>query len=161
MKIKLYNRDSAVNYAKTWAYNRNPIYYNFNNLGGDCTNFVSQCVYSGAEIMNYTPVLGWYYNNINDRTPSWSGVEFFYNFLVNNDGVGPIGRIVNFNSVEKADVIFLRRANGELYHTLFVNGVENGQIYVSAHTFDVYNKNLFSYSFNQAVCVHIEHVNIP
>lgn len=160
MRIKPYSRIDAVNYAKTWAFNRNPKYYNFDGLGGDCTNFVSQCVFAGTKTMNYTPVLGWYYKNLNDRTPSWSGVEFFYNFLTTNNGIGPFGSVVNLSNIQIADVIFLKRNDGNLYHTLFVNDVQNGQIFVSAHTFDAYNRNLFSYNFNQMLCVHIKGVNI-
>ena len=40
-----YNRANAVAYAKKWAYGRNPKYYDFSDLGGDCTNFASQCIY--------------------------------------------------------------------------------------------------------------------
>lgn len=36
-----YDREQAVQYARMWAYDRNPAYYDFSNLGGDCTNFVS------------------------------------------------------------------------------------------------------------------------
>jgi len=32
-----YNRANAVAYAKKWAYGRNPKYYDFSDLGGDCT----------------------------------------------------------------------------------------------------------------------------
>ena len=52
-----YNRENAVAYAKKWAYGRNPKYYDFSDLGGDCTNFASQCIYAGSGIMNYTPTL--------------------------------------------------------------------------------------------------------
>lgn len=41
-----YDRAAAVAYAHTWAYRRNPRYYNYEELGGDCTNFslpVSLC----------------------------------------------------------------------------------------------------------------------
>ena len=75
MKIIDYDRDKSVAYAKKWAYGRNPKFYAFSNLGGDCTNFASQCIYAGAGVMNYTPTFGWYYKNLNDRTPSWTGVE--------------------------------------------------------------------------------------
>ena len=160
MKIKSDDRFRALEYAKTWAFNRNPKFYNFDNLGGDCTNFVSQCIFAGAKTMNYTPILGWYYNNLNDRTPSWSGVKFLHNFLINNIGVGPVGRIINFSNVKPADVIFLKRNNGEFYHSLFVSNVNDNQIFVSAHTFDAYNRNLFSYSFDKAVFVHIEKINV-
>ena len=59
-------------------------------FGGDCTNFVSQCIYAGSNVMNYDKNNGWYYNNTNDRAPSWSGVEFLYNFLTKNKGIRTI-----------------------------------------------------------------------
>ena len=81
MKVKEYNRKKAVEYAIKWAYKRNPKYYNFDSVGGDCTSFISQCIYAGSGIMNYKKHIGWYYNSSSDRTASWSGVEFLYNFL--------------------------------------------------------------------------------
>ena len=60
----------------------------FNGLGGDCTNFASQCIFAGSGVMNYTPVTGWYYISANNRTASWTGVEHLYNFLVGNKGLG-------------------------------------------------------------------------
>lgn len=33
-----YDRDKAVAYAHQWAFKRNPNYYNFDSIGGDCTN---------------------------------------------------------------------------------------------------------------------------
>lgn len=59
-----YNRANAVAYAKKWAYGRNPKYYDFSDLGGDCTNFASQCIYAGSGVMNYTPTYGWYYISV-------------------------------------------------------------------------------------------------
>jgi hypothetical protein len=38
---ELYDRSAAVAYAHKWAYSRNPAYYNYDKLGGDCTNFAS------------------------------------------------------------------------------------------------------------------------
>ena len=49
-----YDRNNAVEYAKRWALSRNPRYYDFHGIGGDCTNFASQCIYAGAGVMNYT-----------------------------------------------------------------------------------------------------------
>ena len=40
-----YDRKAAVEYADYWAYRRNPKYYAFDDIGGDCTNFVSQCIF--------------------------------------------------------------------------------------------------------------------
>ena len=49
-----YDRQTAVEYANYWAYRRNPRYYAFDEIGGDCTNFVSQCLYAGSGVMNFT-----------------------------------------------------------------------------------------------------------
>ena len=37
-----YTPAQALSYASTWALARNPAYYNFDALGGDCTNFYVQ-----------------------------------------------------------------------------------------------------------------------
>ncbi len=55
-----YRREAALQYAERWALGRNPRYLDFEKLGGDCTNFASQCIYTGSGGMNYTPVMGWY-----------------------------------------------------------------------------------------------------
>ena len=52
-----YNREKAVSYAEKWAFSRNPRYMSFDGIGGDCTSFVSQCLYAGSGVMNYTPVM--------------------------------------------------------------------------------------------------------
>ena len=44
MKVIEYDRNKAIRYAKKWAYSRNKKYLDFENIGGDCTNFVSQCI---------------------------------------------------------------------------------------------------------------------
>ena len=47
-----YDRRRAVEYALRWALSRNPEYYDFEDIGGDCTNFVSQCLFAGCGVMN-------------------------------------------------------------------------------------------------------------
>ena len=56
-----YNRERARAYAERWAFDRNPLFADYTGIGGNCTNFVSQCVYAGSCRMNFTPVFGWYY----------------------------------------------------------------------------------------------------
>ena len=84
MKVVEYNREAAVAYARKWAFVRNPAYYNFDRLGGDCTNFASQCLFAGLGVMNGTPDIGWYYRALSDRAAAWTGVEYFYRFLLAN-----------------------------------------------------------------------------
>ena len=100
----LYNRDAAVAYAQKWAYRRNPRYYDFSNIGGNCTNFASQCIYAGSGVMNYTPVYGWYYINVNNRAPAWTGVNELFRFLTTNRGPGPQGEEVGLEEIEPGDI---------------------------------------------------------
>lgn len=117
MRVISYNRNKAINYARRWALDRNPNFYDFRDIGGDCTNFVSQCVYAGAGIMNYTPLMGWYYRSSYDRTGSWTGVEYLYNFLVANHSVGPFGHEVLLEEVEPGDIVQFGTQAGWFYHT--------------------------------------------
>ena len=50
-----YDRFRAVAYALRWALSRNPRYFDFEDIGGDCTNYVSQCMCAGGGVMNYAP----------------------------------------------------------------------------------------------------------
>lgn len=158
MRILSYDRAAAVAYAKKWAFSRNPAFYDFSKIGGDCTNFASQCIYAGAKIMNFTPTFGWYYRSVNDRTPSWTGVEYLYDFLVKNEGLGPFAEEVGLDKVEIGDIIQLGTATGDFYHSPVVVGFARGQILVAAHTFDAFNKPLSSYNFALSRGIHISGV---
>jgi hypothetical protein len=45
-----FNRSGAVSYANSWYYRYNSNYQNLNDLGGDCTNFLSQAWHEGGAI---------------------------------------------------------------------------------------------------------------
>lgn len=161
-----YNRMRAVEYAQRWALSYNPAFTNFDELGGDCTSFISQCVYAGSGIMNFTPVYGWYFINLNNRAASWSGVQFFYNFLVNNRGIGPFAEVTDVYGVELGDVIQLGDGN-IFYHSLIVTEItdeyENpfDNIRICAHSYPALNKQLSQYYFAEARFLHIKGVNYP
>lgn len=150
-----YSLDTAaqIEYARRWALSRNPAYYDFDSLGGDCTNFVSQCICAGGAVMNYTRDLGWYYISPRDRAAAWSGVEYFYRFVTQNTGVGPFGEQVSISQAQPCDVVQLGSAQG-YYHSLFVINTQNG-VRVAAHSNDVYGKPLYDYDFDRARCIRI------
>lgn len=135
-----YNRAAAVQYAHTWAYRRNPAYYDFEKLGGDCTNFTSQCIYAGAGVMNRTPTFGWYYVDSNNRSPSWTGVPFLYTFMTNNRGRGPFAVQVAMADAVPGDFLQFGHADGRYFHSPFIVSVGSPAtketILVAAHTFD-------------------------
>lgn len=163
MRQHSFQRYDAVKYARQWAYKRNPAYLDFDFLGGDCTNFVSQCIYAGCGVMNYTPTYGWYYITSENRTASWTGVNYLYEFLVNNREEGPFATQVSLEETVPGDIIQL--SNGEkFYHSLFVTQVnpfdadtaENlNQILVTTHTFDSMDRKLGSYVFHSLRVLHI------
>ena len=157
LRIFEYNREAAVAYAREWALSRNPAYYDYSELGGDCTNFASQCIYAGAGVMNYTPVFGWYYISSAERTASWTGVEFLYNFLTQNESVGPYAREVSEDEAEIGDIIQLGSRDGDFYHTPVI--VQRApEIFVAAHSYDVLDKPLSSYRYANIRFLHIEGV---
>ncbi len=144
--IKPYNRMHAIEYARRWALERNPLFTNFAGFGGDCTNFVSQCIYAGSCVMNETPTFGWYYRGPGDYAPAWTGVSYLFNFLITNMEAGPIGVEVPPAETEPGDVIQLGYADGTFYHTLIVSAKTDTEIYVCAHTNDVLDRPLSSYT---------------
>ncbi|MBQ8627710.1 MAG: amidase domain-containing protein [Agathobacter sp.] len=152
-----YNRAAAVTYAHRWAFDRNPAYYDFSPVGGDCTNFASQCIYAGARMMNFTPIMGWYYRTSTDRTASWSGVEYLYQFLVNNQSVGPYARVVSQNEVKAGDIVQFGTHNGGFYHSPVITAT-SPIILVTAHSFDALDKPLASYTYEVVRFLHIEGV---
>ena len=156
--MKEYIRTDAINYAKKWAYSRNPKYYAFDKIGGDCTNFISQCLYAGSKTMNYTPTFGWYYINSTQRSPSWTGVEFIYNFLTTNKGPGPYAIEVSQTQLKPGDIIQLGNTE-KFYHSLIIVNIKNNNIFVAAHDFDAYMKNLNTYYFEKARFLHIAGIN--
>ena len=80
MQLHPYDREAAVLYAHQWAYGRNPLFYDYEHLGGDCTNFASQCLYAGSGVMNFTPTYGWYYIDANRKAPAWTGFHIYIIF---------------------------------------------------------------------------------
>lgn len=158
-----YNRFKAIEYAHQWAFARNPSYYNFDGIGGDCTNFVSQCLFAGAKVMNYSTTLPWYYTNGYQKSPSWTGVDFLFQFLIHNQGVGPHGTLSNLQTIFPGDVVQLSfLESGRFHHSgLIVEvgdppGLEN--ILIATHTYDSDFRPLNSYSFQRVRFLNIQGV---
>ncbi len=161
MRQKIYKREDAIAYAKKWAYSRNPQYYNFDPVGGDCTSFISQCIYSGSQVMNYNQY-GWYYKNGNNKSPSWSGVEYLYKFLTQNKSIGPYGREVGLEQVEIGDIAQLS-FDGKTYgHSLLIVETDKSnnlnKTLIATHTIDAYRKSIGSYNFKNIRYIHIDGV---
>lgn len=159
--VKPYNREAALAYARKWSFSRNPSYYDFSEIGGDCTNFISQCIFEGSRVMNPTKYLGWYYYSVHERSASWTGVPFFYKFMVNNEGIGPFMREVQFpTELIPGDVILFGNEGKGWHHNLLVlqTGSSYDDVLVASHTNDAYERPLSTYSFSMLRFLHIEGV---
>lgn len=151
---RAYDRARAVAYARRWALGRNPAYYDFERIGGDCTNFASQCLYAGGGVMNETPVTGWYYHSVKDRAAAWTGVAYLYRFLLHNRSVGPFARLVTMDEVQLGDIVQLGDAFGHFYHSPVITAV-TPEILVAAHSEDALDRPLQSYTFDAVRFLHI------
>ncbi len=155
-----YDRAAAVAYAHKWAYGRNPAYFDYEELGGDCTNFASQCLYQGTGIMNFTPTYGWYYIDPNRKAPAWTGVPYFYNFLTRKEiSPGPFAVEVPLEDALPGDFVQLLFRGTEFGHTPII--VETGQpatlenTLVAAHSEDSDWRPLNTYNFQNIRFLHI------
>lgn len=159
MKQRKYDRQKVLEYANKWALSRNPNYYDYEKIGGDCTNFASQCIYAGSGVMNYN---SWYYKNANSKSPSWTGVEFLYRFLIKNKGIGPYGEDVKKEKIDLGDIIQISFDGIQFAHSLLVVelnpilGLEG--IKIASHTFDSFNKKVTEYNFQKIRFIHIKGV---
>lgn len=158
--MKAYNREKALEYAQKWALKRNPNFYDFSEIGGDCTNFCSQVLNAGECLMNYNGSSGWYYAGSGNRAPSWTSVNLFYNFLVTNQGTGPVAREVEMKDITLGDIIQLSFVKGNLFnHSLVV--IKHGSlpdisnIKIATHTDDQYQYSLTNYDWTKIRFLHI------
>ena len=107
--------------------------------------------------MNYNKNNGWYYINANNKSPSWTGVEFLYNFLLSNKDNGPIGEKTTIDNVDIGDIIQLSFDGNKFAHSLIVikkaNDISN--TLVAAHTFDTFGKRVSDYEYYSYRCIHI------
>ena len=154
--IKTYNRQVASNYAQKWALDRNPKFYAFDAIGGDCTNYISQCLLAGGGVMDFDKYFGWYYNSQYDRSPSWTSVEYLQKFLLANQKKGPFATIQNIKNLQVGDLIQLKQTQHRFNHTLIISKILGDDIYVCAHDNDSLNRPLSSYNYISTLGLHIQ-----
>ena len=166
LRLRPYDRAAAVLYAHQWAYGRNPAYYDYEKIGGDCTNFASQCIYAGSGIMNFTPTFGWYYIDANRKAPAWTGVEYLRNFLTRAaPSVGPVALEGTIEQMMPGDIVQLSFTGEGFQHSPVVVSVgkpaapEN--VLLAAHSYDADDRPLSTYEYKTARYLHITGVMRP
>ncbi|WP_027626249.1 amidase domain-containing protein [Clostridium lundense] len=148
-----YSRVNAVNYAITYALTPNPNYKYFpliGDNGGDCTNFISQCLRAGGASMVYNASHPWWYNhngNSSTKNDTWSipwavAHSLYWTIKVNYEKKlsGPKGLEVNdINKLQIGDLIFYEDAAGKIFHSAIITAMPNGYPLISQHSFEALN----------------------
>lgn len=161
-----YNRAAAVAYAHRWAFGRNPKYYDYEEIGGDCTNFASQCLYAGTGIMNFTPTFGWYYIDPNNKAPAWTGVEYFRNFLLRKEvSQGPFAEETTLEDLQPGDFIQFNFKGEVFSHTPIVVKIGSParpeNTLLAAHSYDADFRPLSTYIYQTIRYLHILGAYLP
>ncbi len=146
-----YDRKSAVRYAKRWALEKNEEFKNYEEWGGNCTNYISQCVNAGGVPMDFygeNLMKHWYWKSDSKRAPSWTASEpFFQYFMGNNnkdsENFGVYAIETSYENLEIGDVVQLVEDNSA-YHTMIVTKVvyEDDKLkdyLISQNTYDLLN----------------------
>ena len=142
MATSTYDGGAASSYALKYALNYNTNYANFNGQGGDCTNFISQCLKAGGISQHVgTAYSGncWFYKTSTNRSSTWTGAEQFRKYVTGSSSKINMPTS-SWGSVTFGDIIQLM-SGGSAYHSLIVSGVAYGSsgrsdILVCCHTAD-------------------------
>lgn len=127
-----YDRQAAVAYAKQWVTDRNDEWPDYSMSGGNCQNFVSQCLLAGGIPMDSSgdAVWKWYGDTPNNlsqmagRSASWSGVDEFLQYAASNTGSGMVAVAdADYYSGEIGDVLILGYDEENLYHAVIITDV--------------------------------------
>ncbi|GAB6169936.1 hypothetical protein JCM1393_23960 [Clostridium carnis] len=118
-----YNRKKAAEYAVSNGLTINSKYKNYEKLGGDCTNFSSQCIKEGGIPFDNLGPYKWFWYSDNKRTPSWTSANEFRKYAINNNrensnNFGLIACETTFQDINLSDLVQFKDAT----HTMVVTG---------------------------------------
>lgn len=127
-----YDSSTAVSYAHRYAFDYNPAYSNYNSIGGDCANFVSQCLRAGGLEMTD----GWYWYSYDERSTSWASCSNMYNYF-KNAGYTIIENPSDDELYDGNPVLYYSSSKGRWSHAAICVGHDgSGNALVSAHNND-------------------------
>ena len=168
-----YNRQRAVEYAQQWWNERNYDggYLAYDEFGGNCQNFASQCIHAGGIDMDHSGNIAeqWkFYNEIlnsrqtaTGRSYSWTGVDMFYAYAISSYKSGLVSLTdIEHKYAEKGDIIHVGAYN-QWRHALLIIDVleyEDGtlqDIIVASNTADRWNYPLSAYIYTAPRLIHI------
>lgn len=164
-----FDRKNAITYMQNYWQNYNSLYFNFNEIGGDCTNYASQIMHNSGVF--FTPTSNtpdyrhWYYYSSEwgyGRSSTWTSATEFRKYFGDVLGDGSkVSKemetytvneaILSFNDIWRnilpGDIISHGHDEASSYHTQIVYGFDGKykDILVSQHSSNQLNRSLFDY----------------
>ena len=135
-----YDREAAIAYSEEWIGKRNPQWAYYDEYGGNCNNYASQVLFAGGIPMDIWGDIAhqwkWYGETVDarqimaGRSPSWAGVEEFYQYVTYNIGTGiTVDLDAGYFEGQPGDLLQFG-AQGDWKHTVVIKEVvtdENGE----------------------------------
>ena len=139
-----YNVSSAIAYADKYCINYNSSYNSYKGMGGDCANFVSQCLFAGGFKQDSV----WYKHSV-----AWINVmkqiahfKQYGSFLNANNG----------NLIKGNPIYFDWNGDGVYDHaTICVGRNNSGTAILDSHTKDLYHATWTNWSFKKAGTIQL------
>ena len=139
-----YNVSKALEYADKYCINYNSAYNSYKGRGGDCANFVSQCLYAGGFKQDSV----WYRHSV-----AWINVmkqiahfKEYGKFLNANNG----------NLLRGNPIYFDWNGDGVYDHATICVGRNNSGIAIlDSHTKDLYHATWTNWSFKKAATIQL------
>lgn len=158
-----YDFVDAVTYAEEYFESYNSEYPDWTGYGGDCANFISQCLYAGGKSMEGTPGTSaaaqdwsnWFSKgsscNTKNVSSTWRGANAFKGYWTVHASAYETFGSVGSDSYDygySGDAISLLNKNGSAYHTLMIVGYDraNNDFIIAAHTNDTVTAHLSDYT---------------
>jgi hypothetical protein len=139
-----YDYSDMAKYAEKHWKNYNSSYRKFNDVGGDCTNFISQALRAGGwknDTGWYKSYKNWWYNSSN-QTTSWVNVNYWASFALHSD------RAYNLDNVYKlgiGDILQMDfTGNRSKDHSMITTYRSGGVPYLTYHSTNTYRKSVRS-----------------
>lgn len=125
----IYMREKAVAYAKKYALSPNTKEWkNYEEWGGDCTNFVSQCLFEGGIPFDHQGKYindKWYWYSDYYRTPSFTSATALKDYMLRNTGFGLVVKLGSLQSMELGDIVQLGDLQTTTHSMLVVDIVKD------------------------------------
>ena len=139
-----YNVSNAIAYADKYCINYNSAYNSYKGRGGDCANFVSQCLYAGGFKQDSV----WYKHSV-----AWINVM---KQIAHFRDYGTFLNASNSNLIRGNPIYFDWNGDGVYDHaTICVGRNNSGVAILDSHTRDLYHATWTNWSFRKAATIQL------